>query len=348
MIAQNYFWHYAVVMGENGTDDLSYEDYVAEDYAGGTDSSRYYNDNQLYDIDEQPEPNSQLSGGSSQDDVINEIINNGNGADAFDNMVNRDNDQNDNDDVGGGEYGKGGSTVGDDDFDSGEEKEKPDNFDGEDDADDSDDDDEDEEDDDDDEVDGAEDQGDEQGDGESTDGNNQGKKGKKHQEKKEKFIKWKKGNPITLPLLQLVWKGLEMMKFVGGGEINDLIAAANAEVIEMINFRIQGPGIMFILNRMSNVIKNPKLDAMGSLLELSNNFLRRLKYTAVAGTIGLFSQQWQEARVIYKLRDELADVIMTNPLKRTLNDIFKTVVPLINKSDDIISYIQSQISMAIE
>ncbi len=344
MIAQNYFWHYAVLMGENGTDDLSYEDYVAEDYEGGT---GYSYDDPLYDIDEQPEPNSQLSGGNSQDDAINQILNNGNGADAFD-MVNRDNDQNDNDDVGGGEYGKGGSTVGDDDFDSGEEEEEPDNFDGEDDADDSDDDDEDEEDDDDDEVDGAEDQGDEQGDGESTDGNNQGKKGKKHQEKKEKFIKWKKGNPITLPLLQLVWKGLEMMKFDGGGEVNDLIAAANAEVIEMINFRIQGPGIMFILNRMRNVIKNPKLDAMGSLLELSNNFLRRLKYTAVAGTISLFSQQWQEARVIYKLRDELADVIMTNPLKRTLNDIFKTVVPLINKSDDIISYIQSQISMAIE
>ena len=294
-------------MGNNSTDDLTYEDYAVEDYAGGTGTGYgydYEDSSELTDIDYQP------------NDESSQYTGTGTGTEAFDPVARNDDGENqgDSNDATSG-YSRFGTSV-DEEYTDDYEEEIEDNFDGE--EDDVEDDDEDDEEDDGDEDDETE---------QNEDGKETGNQRSNHKVKKKKSegpIKWKPGDEINLVVLNEVWK-----ECYGIDEIQPMMDAANNAVMEAINSL--GPNLVLKLNNYITKTVNSHLDTIGCLLDLASRNTKRLTYLALSVFEAIFDQQWTQTTVLATLPTVLETAIKTNPLKKILNTIFTIAVPLINK-----------------
>ena len=291
-------------MGNNSTDDLTYEDYAVEDYAGGTGTGYgydYEDSSELTDIDYQP------------NDESSQYTGTGTGTEAFDPVARNDDGENqgDSNDATSG-YSRFGTSV-DEEYTDDYEEEIEDNFDGE------------EDDVEDDDEDGDEEEGDEieqnQG-GEETGDKQSSNKVKK--KKPDGPIKWKKGDEVTLPLLYQVWKECHSIE-----EVQPMIDSANKAVMEVISSL--GPNLVLKLNNYITKTANNRLDTIGCLLDLASRKTKRLTYVALSVLEAIFDQQWTQTTILATLPTILETAIKTNPLKGILNAIFMVAVPLINK-----------------
>lgn len=304
-------------MGDNGTDnldqqsdDLSYADYAYEDYAGGTDSSYYDDDeynyedsaepDQLRDLDESNEFNT--FGG---DDQYTKQF--GNGGTNDDDAESIDDDES----VPGSSVKYDSAPTEDftDDFDEPEE----DNFDGEEKQEKG----KNQEQDADGQPIGT---GDESGQITETEDDSRGKGKKKEPDGP---IKWKKGDEITLELLNQIWKDCKDLE-----QVRPMAESANKAVVEAINSL--GPNLMLKLNNYITKTTDSKQDTIGCLLDLASRTGKRLTYTAMSVVEAIFDQQWTQTTILATLPSVLKTAIATNPLKGILNAIFSVAVPVIN------------------
>ena len=314
------------MMGDDFTDDLSYEDYVAEDYTGGTDSHVLdeepsggldsYGKESLYsaedskeltDIDYNPYDDSKA------------FTESGDGTDAYLKQLLGQNDNDDEQDGGAQEDDRVSAMGGamrmsrpavetyTDDWDDDEE----DNFDGDEDDNDEDDDDGKSKD--------------------SEDGQQSGDTQSGEQTEKTKksdyngVVKWKPGDAITIALLSQVWSKCRQI-----GKVRPYIDQANEAIKGVLNET--GPNLMLRLNNWIDKMSDGAADTIGSLVNLVKNNGRRMALLSVAAFKSIFDQQHMETFLLATLPNILQAAISTNPVKAILNLILKISVPIINRA----------------
>ena len=295
-------------MGDNSTDDLTYEDYAVEDYAGGTDSSAYYNDDAAYNYDE----SSELTDiDYNPYDQSAQFTNSGTGTEAFDPVARRDEEENENlnEDVISStptQYwaNPGRQSATENFVDDYEDVE--DNFDGND----------------------AEPKRAEQSDDnkqvDSQQANTELPATQEAEKEPDGPIKWKPGDEITLEILNQVWKECREID-----QVRPMLDSANTAAMEALN--TLGPNLMIRLNNYIDKTVDNKTDTIGCLLTLASKDNKRLVFTALSAVEAIFDQQWTQTTILATLPTVLKTAISTNPLKGILNGIFTIAVPLINK-----------------
>ncbi|MBR4418635.1 MAG: hypothetical protein IKT33_01375 [Clostridia bacterium] len=137
------------------------------------------------------------------------------------------------------------------------------------------------------------------------------------------FIKWRPGNPITLPLLIQVWR-----EAVNINAIKPLIKTADTAVEQALN--TIGPNLVIRLAVYLKKWGDPEAGYISGVLSIVEKFSHKLLYTSLATVEAIFDQQWTQVCVIAGLSPALEAALQVTPVKKIMTAIFMVAVPIIN------------------
>ena len=168
------------------------------------------------------------------------------------------------------------------------------------------------------------------GDGKGKKGdNNQNQKGKNKKPKIDPYdgvIKWRPGQPITVKVLEQVWKEIKKIK-----KAQPYVKTANKMVKTALN--VTGdPKILFKFCRWCDETFGEQTDEIGTLLKLATVFSKRLTWGSLSILKTIFFAEPTEMMFSFGLPSALPIALAKPEVKGVLTTIFTIAVPIINRN----------------
>lgn len=143
----------------------------------------------------------------------------------------------------------------------------------------------------------------------------------------EGWFTWHPGDEITVDKLKVVWiecRGFEQLK--------PIMDQLNNAVISALDNLSHGPNIILKLNAYIDKLGgDSKGDFLGSILKLVSSLPKSLIVIFIATIKAMFSQEWMEVFVITTLPKLMKEIIRISGVQKLLNQLFTLAVPLINR-----------------